>query len=227
MLLTKQTQKINIPSVKTNAPINQNYFSNSTMMSKTEKERLNKSMARASRNLEIRIPTPDVEPAPSGSTSPTVKISRLNSQGDTQPSSEHFRDLLEFINTREQSDIRDIEMRNTTEEKLMELRKRLDQSATFLETTKRTIENVNLAYYKDMLRLRRRLDISEGLAQTEEKLDELYNTTLSKIQALKDRAARLSKDKEDEKTTPKTFEETVNGIVDTFSELERRSGGSV
>lgn len=186
------------------------------MVTKKDKQEANTVTAQDSKNLEIHIPHIESEASEKPSTS--VKISRLNSSS-SEDSLNKISSLVEQTQiTKEESERR----RKEIEKKLDYLRAELNRSSAFLATTQKTIKNINLMYHNDMVRLTNKLDTGSGIAKSEEELDHHYEHIQEKVQNLKKRV-QAYKQQESEHDMTKNFEQTVNEIVNSFTNVANSS----
>lgn len=186
------------------------------MVTKKDKQESNNITAQDSKNLEIHIPQmAQSELVTNEKPATTVKISRLNA-APPEDSLNKITSLAEQTHiTKEESERR----RKEIEKKLDYLRAELNRSSAFLATTQKTITNINLMYHNDMVRLTNKLDTGSGVKQSEEELGQHYEHIQQKVQNLRNRV-QTYKQHQSEHDISKNFEQTVNEIVESFTNIE-------
>lgn len=190
------------------------------MATKQDKQEINNITAQSSKNLEIRLPQVAPSELATEEKPTKVKISRLNT---AEVKEDHLQETLNKIsslaqeteNKKSESEIRKIEI----EKKLDYLRGELNRSSAFLQTTQKTIKNINLMYHNDMARLGNRIDTGKGIARTEEDLNHYYEHIQEKVKNLRSRVAAY-KQQHSEHDLSKNFEQTVNEIISSFTDIE-------
>lgn len=194
---------------------------------KEQKERANTNILKTTspKNLQIRIPAPEVSEAQETQT--RVKVSRLNRPESRQYSTEvsdYVKDMLEALQKRTSHVHENREERKEIENTLNKIKKEITQGTTFLEDTKKTIDNINIQYYKDMIRMQRELDPGDGLRQTDEELQYQYDYLQDRVQHLRNRVTEMQQEREE---TPQStnFEDAINAILGSFSEIQRNVEG--